>query len=74
MQRIAEPAARMGALLRAIEQAQLKSCDTDARGCGALNRVRHELVGDPPRVFTVQVRIDTIDMIHWYHCEIACDL
>ena len=52
---MAEAAATMGALLRDAEAQHRKSCDTDMRGCGALNSVNHFLQA-APRVFTLQVR------------------
>ena len=40
----------------------MKSCDTDAGGCGQLWPLQHFLEGDPPVAFTVQLAWET-------HCE-----
>lgn len=45
-----------GARLRAVEDSHIKTCDTDAGGCGALWPVSQQLQeGAPPRIFTLQL-------------------
>ena len=49
----------LGALLRAIEAQQPKSCDSDVGGCGAPSPPTHVLQGHPPRVFSLQLAWET---------------